>query len=446
MVRSSTPAVGASAAAARARESLSAAEARRVALAAQGLARARAARPATRGPGTRQVNATMRRLGVVQIDSVNVFARAHHMPFFSRLGTYDAAAADRLFFGRRGPYTEYAAHENALIPIEDWGLWRFRMDERRGRYTAPGSWFAANRATVEWVRAELGERGAVRPAEIETDAHRATKGPWWDWSGVKRALEILWLTGEVAIAGRRGFERRYALARDVIPAGVLALEIPARDAIRELVRRAARAYGVATAADLADYYRLRDRRAVLAAIGDLVEAGELTPVRVSGWDSAGRPQLAWLHQDARLPRSVDAVALLSPFDPLVWFRERAERLLGFDYRIEIYTPAARRRFGYYSLPALVGDRVAARVDLKADRATGTLLVQSAWWEPAETAGPGASHRGEARRVEAERLGAELMEAARWQALEAVSLSDWGDAVDELASALPGAGRHPRGPA
>ncbi|MCR2827170.1 DNA glycosylase AlkZ-like family protein, partial [Microbacterium sp. zg.Y909] len=190
-------------------------------------------------------------------------------------------------------------------------------------------------------------------------------------------------------------------------------------------------YGVATAADLADYWRIADRASVLRAVGDLVDDGTLRPVTVEGWESAGRPANAWLHRDAALPRRVDATALLTPFDPLVWFRDRAERLFGFDYRIEIYTPAHKRRFGYYSLPVLVGDDVVGRVDLKADRPRCTLLVQSAWWEhgrPPEAA---------------DRLAGELREAARWQGLEHISVGRWGDAADDLAAALGGAARHDR---
>ncbi|NCD19842.1 MAG: winged helix-turn-helix domain-containing protein [Actinobacteria bacterium] len=424
------------------RETLSAAEARRAALAAQGLARAE--RPAT--PGTRHLQSVMRRLGLVQIDSVNVFARAHHVPFFSRLGPYDPAAVDRLSLRHHSPWTEYIAHENCFIPTADWPLWRFRMAERRELYA---EWLAANAATVEWVRAELATRGPLRPAEIETDAHRAAKGPWWDWSTVKTALELLWLSGEVAIAGRRGFERRYALAEDALPAEVLSREVARDDAVRELVRRAARAYGVATAADLADYHRFRDRPAVLAAIGELVESGELAPVRVAGWERAGRPIPAWLHREARIPRHADGAALLSPFDPLVWFRERAERMFDFDYRIEIYTPAAKRRYGYYSLPALVDDAIVARVDLKADRPAGVLRVQSAWWEPGFRTGhgkpgdPSSDHRADRAttdRITTERIAAELRAAARWQGLDEITVAGWGDAVDDLAGAL-GARRH-----
>jgi uncharacterized protein YcaQ len=411
----------------RVKSSLSAAEARRIALAAQGFARAR---PTV--AGTRQLNLALARMATLQIDSVNVFARSHYMPLFSRVGAYDTAALDRLLFARKSPYVEYWAHMASFIPVADWALFRFRMDESRAKYASKTEgWFGANRATVDWVRAELADRGPLRPAEIEHDAHKGARGPWWDWDVVKHALEHLWIVGDVAIAGRRGFERRYGLAEHVIPADVLAAPVSRPDAIRELMRRASSAYGVATASDLADYWRIRDRRAVLTAIGELEDAGELAPVRVEGWTSAGRPAKAWVHRDAALPRRIDAAAILTPFDPVVWFRDRAERLFDFEYRIEIYTPAPRRRFGYYSLPLLVGDDVVGRIDLKADRATSTLLVQSAWWEHGRP------------RDAAERVAAEIRTAAQWQGLESISVSRWGDAVDELAAALGDVRRHDR---
>ncbi|MER7796711.1 crosslink repair DNA glycosylase YcaQ family protein [Microbacterium sp. NPDC096154] len=414
------------------KQHLSLPEARRVALAAQGFARPRPA-----APGVRQLNAAIARMGVLQIDSVNVFARSHYMPLFSRLGGYDTTDLDRLVLrhgvgGRprsTGAYIEYLAHEATFVPLADWPLWRFRMEAMRAKYGGPGTWYAENRATVDWVRSELAERGPLRPAQIESDAHRGQRGPWWDWDVVKRALELMWRFGEVAIAGRRGFERRYGLAEHVVPAHLLDTEVPRADAIRELVRRSARASGVATASDLADYHRIRDRRAVLAAVSDLVDAGELAPVTVEGWSRGAAAVRAWLHRDATLPRRIDAATVLTPFDPVVWFRERAERLFDFDYRIEIYTPAAKRRFGYYSLPVLVDDRIVGRVDLKADRATSTLRVQSAWWErdvPADSA---------------ERVARALREAAAWQGLEHISISTWGDATADLAFAMPDAARH-----
>lgn len=409
------------------RDTLSRSEARRIGLAAQGFARPR---PET--VGTRQLNGALARMATLQIDSVNVFSRSHYMPLFSRLGAYDTALLDRLLFARRPPYVEYWAHVAAFVPAGDWGLLRFRMDEYRDRFlSGSDGWFASRTEIVDWVRAELADRGPLRPAQIEHDAASGPRGPWWGWSDVKRALEGLWLMGEVAIAGRRGFERRYALAEQVIPSAALATPVPRQDAIRELVRRAARAYGVATAADLADYWRIRDRRSVLDAVEDLVDAGELRPVTVDGWSKGGRPAKAWLHTDAAIPRRIRTTALLTPFDPVVWFRERAQRLFDFEYRIEIYTPSPQRRFGYYSLPVLVDDDVVGRVDLKADRAAGVLRVQSAWWEHGRP--PHA----------AERLADELRLAATWQGLDTVSISRWGDAVDDLAALMPEAPRHDR---
>jgi uncharacterized protein YcaQ len=410
--------------------SISAAEARRISLAAQGFGKARPAQPATR-----QLNLAMTRMATLQIDSVNVFSRSHYMPLFARLGPYDTAALDRLLFARKAPYVEYWAHMASFIPAADWGLFRFRMDDNRAKYgTAADGWFQDHREIVDWVRAELAARGPLRPAEIEHDAKAGARGPWWDWDVVKHALEFLWTVGDVAIAGRRGFERRYALAEQVIPAETLDAPVARQDAIRELIRRAAVAYGVATASDLADYWRIKDRAALMAAIGDLQDAGELVPVTVQGWSSAGRPAKAWVHRDAALPRRVDAAALLTPFDPVVWFRDRAQRLFDFEYRIEIYTPAPQRRYGYYSLPVLVGDDIVGRLDLKADRAGSTLLVQSAWWEPGRPADAAA------------RVADELRAAARWQGLETISVSRWGDATDDLADVLTEARRHEAGAA
>jgi uncharacterized protein len=407
----------------RVKDTLSAGEARRIALAAQGFGV-----PRPTGAGTRQLNGAMARMATLQIDSVNVFARSHYMPLFSRIGAYDTAALDRLLFSRRPVYVESWAHVAAFIPADDWALFQFRRDDLVAKYGS-GEWMRRHADVIAWVRAELAARGPLRPAEIDHDAKQPRGGPWWDWDIVKETLERLFLFGEVAIAGRRGFERRYALAEQVIPASALANPVPREDAIRELIARAARAYGVATASDLADYWRIKDRPAVMTAIRELTDAGELRPVVVEGWTSAGRPARAWLHRDARVPRRVDANAVLTPFDPVVWFRDRAERLFDFEYRIEIYTPAPKRIYGYYSLPVLVGDDIVGRVDLKADRAASTLLVQSAWWEHA--APPHA----------AERLAAELRLAADWQGLETISISSWGDAVDDLARVMPGVRRH-----
>lgn len=372
---------------------------------------------------TRHLHRVMDRLGVLQIDSVNVFARSHYLPMFSRLGSYDPALLDRVFHSRTSHYVEYLAHEATFIPVEDWPLWRFRMDDFRARWSGPDSWMSTNARTLEWVLDELRDRGPLRPADLRADAPRE-RGSWWDWDDVKLALEHLWRTGDVAISGRKGFERSYALAERVIPPEILSRDIPRADAIRELTRRAARSSGVATQSDLADYHRIRDRAAMSRSIADLVDAGELIPATVRGWERGGRPLASWRHRDAVLPRRIDAAALLTPFDPVVWFRDRALRAFELDYRIEIYVPAEKRRYGYYSLPVLVGDRIVARVDLKADRATSTLQVQSAWWEP--QAKPAD---------DAERVAVELALAASWQGLSEISVSGWGTAADDVHAAL-----------
>lgn len=399
-------------------ETLSSAQARRIALAAQGFSRARPA-----SVSARHIHRVMDRLGVLQIDSVNVFARSHYMPLFSRLGAYDPALFDRVFHSRTTHYVEYMAHEATFIPIEDWPLWRFRMDHFRARWAAADSWMSLNTRTLRWVQDELRARGPLRPADLREDAPRE-RGTWWDWDDVKLALEHLWRTGDVAISGRKGFERSYALAEQVIPDAILSRHVPRDDAIRELTRRAARSSGVATQSDLADYHRIRDRAAVSQSIADLVDTGELLPVSVRGWDRGGRPLPSWRHRDAVLPRRIDASALLTPFDPVVWFRDRALRAFELDYRIEIYVPADKRRYGYYSLPVLVDDALPGRIDLKSDRAAGVLRVQSAWAEEGADAG-----------AMAERVAPALRAAAAWQGLGDVVVADRGDATAAVRAAL-----------
>lgn len=380
---------------------------------------------------SRGLSRAIERMSVLQIDSVNVFARSHYMPLLSRVGPYDTDRLDTLLFGRRTRFTEFWAHQASFIAVDDWPLFGFRMAAHRARHERTG-WFAVDDDTLRRVRAELAARGPLRGGEMGLDPRRAPRGPWWDWDATKRALEYLWFIGEVAIAGRRGFERIYGLVDHVLPSAVLDRTVARDDAVRELVRRAARASGVATAADIDDYWRLGDRRAVTQAIRELQDAGELLPVRVEGWERAGKPLPTWLHRDATIPRRIDAATVLTPFDPVVWFRARAERLFDFAYRLEIYTPPAARRFGYYSLPLLLGDTIAGRLDLKSDRPASTLRVQSAWWEQSRPADA------------VERAAAVVGEAARWQGLERVSISRWGDATDELAAAI-GTARHDAGP-
>ncbi|NRG39902.1 winged helix-turn-helix domain-containing protein [Rathayibacter sp. VKM Ac-2835] len=397
-------------------EQLSPALARRIALAAQGFG---AAPPPS--VGTRQILGVIDRIRPLQLDSVNVFERSHYLPVLARLGPYDRGLLDAVAFSPKGHYLEYWAHEAALIRRADLPLYRWRMEHyRRVRLPEHEGWAAENRSTLDWLRAVLAD-GPLRASEIEHEANTRT-GPWWGWSDMKRGLEVLFRWGEVVSAGRTRFERSYALAEQVLPREVLAAEVSAEDAVRELVRRSALALGVGTLGDLADYHRLL-KAPTLAAVHDLVDAGELVPVEVRGWERSGRPLPLWRHTAARRPRELRADALLSPFDPVVWHRPRAELFFDFHYRIEIYTPAAQRVHGYYVLPVLLDDVLAARVDLKSDRQNGVLRVQAAWREPG--APPDT----------AERLAALLVAAAHWQGLESVDVVGRGTLAPELLVAL-----------
>ncbi|MFC0682322.1 winged helix-turn-helix domain-containing protein [Lysobacter korlensis] len=396
-------------------DSLSPAQARRIALAAQGFGRAR---PAT--VGTRQLNSLIRSLGVLQLDSVNVFERSHYLPVFARLGAYDKADLDRLTFQGAGPrarYFEYWAHEAAIVPVEWLPLFRWKMEAFRKRSNDdPDSWSHANRPMLDWLRAELAENGPMAASGIEHDANKRS-GPWWGWSDVKIGLEVLFRWGEIFSAGRTRFERRYGLAEQVLPPGALDVALPRPDAIRELIRHAATAHGIGTVKDLADYFRLPTADAK-TAITELVDAGELAPVSVPGWK-----QPAFLHRGARIPRRIETTALLSPFDPVVWERDRALRFFDFHYRIEIYTPAPKRVFGYYTLPVLMDDRIVGRIDLKSDRQARVLRVQSAWRED-----------GVGDEI-VERIAPLLHETRAWQGLDSVEVMDRGNLADALAAAM-----------
>jgi uncharacterized protein YcaQ len=391
--------------------------ARRIALAAQGFGR-----PRTADPDTRQLNSLVDRLGILQIDSVNVFERSHYLPVFARLGAFDKSALDALTFARSGRYIEYWGHEATIMPRDSWPLFRWRMQSYRDKSLAdPQSWATANGAFLRWLHAELAEKGPLPASAIEHDANKRV-GPWWGWSDVKIGLETLFRWGEIVSAGRAGFERRYALPEQVLPPAVLNLDVPRGDAIRELVRRAGVASGIGTLDDLADYYRLPSADTRIA-LRELEDSGELLPVTVPGWLRGTRPREAWLHRDARRPRKMEASALLSPFDPVVWARSRALRVFDFHYRIEIYTPKHQRVHGYYVLPVLLDDHLAARLDLKNDRAAGILRVQAAWLEPGAPAGV------------AERVAALLRQTAAWQGNERITVAGRGTLARELAGAL-----------
>ena len=364
---------------------------------------------------TRQLNLLLHRLGVLQIDSVNVFERSHYLPVFARVGPYDKALLDRLLFHHRGPYVESWAHVASLIPVETWPLLRWRRTERLARDDQYGTWAAAHPEMIDFVLREIAEHGPRSAGQIDHEEN-VRAGPWWGWSDVKTALEVLWVQGRLVATQRRRFERVYDLAERALPPEVLALEIPKADAIRELVNISTRALGIGTLRDIADYFRLLQVDAKVA-ISDLVDDGTLIPVTVEGW----KPQ-SYLHRDARIPRRIDTTALLSPFDPIVWERERALRMFGFDYRIEIYTPAPKRKFGYYTLPLLIDDALVGRIDLKSDRQNGALRVQSAWREPGAT-------------VDLPRTAALIRETAAWQNLGEIVVQDWGDLASDLAAEL-----------
>ncbi len=399
---------------------LSAAQARRVALAAQGFRDPRHAVPTMR-----TFDRTLRRTAVLQIDSVNVLQRAHYMPLFSRMGPYDTELLRRASESRPRRIVEYWAHVAAFMPVDLWPHMRHRMRA----FEARGHEWSAVRHRPELVSSlveEIGERGASTPRDLDEGLPRQKEHWGWNWSETKKALEYLFTSGRLAVAGRNAqFERLYDLPERVIPAEHLRAPEPTHaEAAAELLRRAAVAHGVGTEHDLRDYFRLQHDRTLLPlvkpALAGLVEAGELVPVEVEGWR---RP--AYLHRDAALPRRFTARALLSPFDPLVWERARTEALFDFHYRIEIYTPEHKRVHGYYVLPFLLGDKIVARVDLKADRRSGQLLVKGAYAEqgaPADTA---------------EELADELDQLRGWLGLRLITVEWRGDLAAALAAAVKG---------
>jgi len=394
-------------------ETLSPKIARRIAVAAQGFGR-----PHPAAPGRKHVRDLVRKLGVVQIDSVNVVSRTHYLPAFSRLGDYPREALEAEAWGGRRGLFEYWGHEASLMPLETQPLLRWRMAraEAGEMWTGLSRFGRERRDYIDGVLKEIERRGPVTGADFN-DAPRGAPG-WWSWSDGKRALEWLFWAGMITTKTRRGFERVYDLTERALPKRIVDLPTPDEaDAQRELLRIAARALGVATMADLRDYFRLPLADAK-ARVAELVEAGELTPAEVKGWR-----QEAYLAPGARRPRKVAAAALLSPFDNLIWTRDRTERLFGTRVRLEIYTPAHKRTHGYYVLPFLEDEAITARVDLKSDRQAGVLRVQAAWREPdaiAETA---------------ERLAGELRRMAGWLGLEGVETAGKGDLAEALESVV-----------
>ncbi|BDT88168.1 winged helix-turn-helix domain-containing protein [Nocardia cyriacigeorgica] len=399
---------------------MSAAAARRTALAAQGFGKAKPAK-ATR----RTILAALDRTQLLQLDSVSAVVRAHYAPVFSRIGPYDRGVLDEASWhaGTRRPraLVEYWAHEAALIPVEDWPLMRWRMQRyRHGRWGGARAVVERNPTLGKDILDVITEVGAASAGEVERhlelDKPRPP-GSWWNLSDTKVICEQLFAAGELSVGRRVGFTRHYDLAERVLPAEVFARSVPEDEAVRKLVLRAATALGVATEPDLRDYYRLSGAQ-TKPAIAELVDAGELIPVQVADWAAP-----AYLRAGAATPRRIAGAALLCPFDPLIFFRARTERLFDFHYRIEIYTPEAKRVHGYYVFPFLLDGELVGRVDLRADRGSGRLLVPGAFAEP----GRCDAHTAQA-------LWTALREMADWLELDDVVIGERGDLAPLLRTA------------
>jgi uncharacterized protein len=404
-----------------ARKDLSSSDARRLALHALGFAEKKPARA-----GAAHVRKTAARLGAIQIDSVNVLARAHYLPTFSRYGPYPISALDDLAHGKRELF-EYWGHAACFMPLDMYPLMRWRMANQCEGWAGVSR---KERTFQDAVFREVVERGPIAAGELSMGGK--STGPWWGWSDGKRALELLFRQGRLAIAGRRNFERLYDIPERVFPEHVVGADAIAADAAKKaLLVRAARAMGVGTARDIAQYFHIDawwDRLSVngrrtpaktSALFDELVEEKRLRRVNVEGW-----PQPAYIVPGARIPTSIEAAAIVSPFDPVLWERKWTKAVFAFDYQIEIYVPAPKRIYGYYVLPFLMGDRFAARVDLKADRKTSTLLVHAAYVEPGF----------EAHRVAAA-LAEELRSMSRWLSLDSMSIGAKGNLAQPLKRAL-----------
>jgi uncharacterized protein YcaQ len=397
------------------RETLSKAEARRIALSAQGFGVPRPDRPLT----LRDVQAVTNRLAQFQIDSINVVKRAHFMPLFSRLGPYDPTLIERAAYQAPRRLFEYWGHAASLIDVSLQPLLRFRMQPGfRDVWAGVERVARENADLIPFVRDEVAARGPISARDLEIAEERDRTNWGWNWSRVKTVLEWLFYVGEVTSAYRNSqFERVYDLPERVIPGAVLAMPTPTpQDSVTGLIRRAARGLGIASESGLRDYFRTRvDMTRV--AIATLVENGELIPVVVA--ESGNRAWYVW-HQ-ARMPRRIGARALLSPFDSMIFERARLEHLFDFVYRIEIYVPEPKRVHGYYVYPFLLNEEFVARVDLKADRARGVIRVNAAWIEP-----------GHDEVDVATELASELKIMAEWLGLQTIEILPRGDLAPALA--------------
>lgn len=396
-------------------DTLSINEARRIALAAQGFDRPRPSGTAD----LRHIRRTLNLLGIVQIDFVNVLTPAHYLVPFSRLGPYNTSRMDHLIYHRR-EFTEQWAHEASIVPMATWPLLQHKRDDGRKQPIAIRRVLTDNPGYLGQVLDEVSARGPLCSDDIPSPGGLDGGAPLsWYRSARRMALETHFATGAICVAGRRrDMARAFDLTERVVPLQHRMQALERREQLRRLVDMATRAHGLGTVADLADYYRMsiRDTR---DALHDLTNEGSATRVQVEGWK-----EQAWMHADARAPKQIRAAALLSPFDPLVWFRPRAHRLFDFDYRIEIYRPERERKYGYYVLPFLMDDRIVARVDLKADRKNRRLLVAAAHIEPGEDARPTALA-----------LAAELRIVATWLNLGSIDVGKRGTLCHELQMAV-----------
>ena len=395
-------------------EKISLKDARMLALAGQGLLESTA-------PKT--VLETIDTLGVLQIDSVNVFERAHYMPLFSRLGAYDKAELDNLHGGKNPALIEYWAHEASFVRTEHYPLFYYRMEKnQRGTRTSYEKWADENREFLDWIKNEIRNRGPLSSADFEHE-RAVRKGSWWGWSDVKRALEYMFMYGELVSGGRESFSRLYALPEQVLAKRIREKEVDPIAARKQLLVKAATAHGVGTVKDLSDYFRMNAPFAK-NLLNELVEEKKLIEVDVEGFNEKA---FAAKGTNFDIKEAPSRTTLLSPFDPLVWFRPRSEKLWEFHYRIEIYTPEPKRIFGYYTLPLLHNGRIVGRIDLKNDRQSKTLLVQSAWHEENIAA--------KELPAIARDLAAHLREVALWQSCETIEVKQKGNLSAALAKAV-----------